>query len=43
MGWLGYTKQMITQYVDLVKLNLVVLLVTHIMACIWIAIGDYEE
>lgn len=36
MSWFGYTKQMISEYVDLLKLNLAVILVTHVMACIWI-------
>jgi hypothetical protein len=33
---------MISEYVDLIKLNLLVILVTHIMACIWISIGMLE-
>lgn len=43
MSWFGYTKQMITEYVDLLKLNLAVILVTHLMACVWIAIGIYDD
>ena len=43
MSWLGYTKQKITEYVDFIKLELTVLLLTHIMACMWIKIGMYNE
>ena len=42
MSWLGYTKQKITEYVDFIKLELTVLLLTHIMACMWIKIGMYS-
>lgn len=43
MSWLGYTKQKITEYVDFIKLELTVLLLTHIMACMWILIGKQDE
>jgi hypothetical protein len=43
MSWLGYTRQKVSEYVDFVKLELSVLLLTHIMACIWIEIGRLDE
>ena len=43
MSWLGYTKQKISEYVDFIKLELTVLLLTHIMACMWVLIGDNDE
>ena len=42
MSWLGYTRQKVTENVDFVKLELGVLLITHIMACIWIQIGKSD-
>ena len=39
MSWLGYTKQKISEYVDFIKLELTVLLLTHIMACLWVLVG----
>lgn len=43
MSWLGYTKQKISEYVDFIKLELTVLLLTHIMACLWVRIGMLDE
>ena len=43
MSWLGYTRQKVSEYVDFVKLEMTVILLTHIMACIWIAIGRVED
>lgn len=43
MSWLGYTKQKISEYVDFIKLELTVLLLTHIMACLWVLIGQQDE
>ena len=43
MSWLGYTKQKISEYVDFIKLELTVLLLTHIMACLWVLIGQQNE
>jgi len=43
MSWLGYTRQKVSEYVDFVKLELSVLLLTHIMACIWIEIGRLDD
>lgn len=43
MSWLGYTKQKISEYVDFIKLELTVLLLTHIMACMWVLIGKQDE
>lgn len=39
MDWLGYTRQIVSEYVDFIKLEFGVLMLTHIMAIIWIAIG----
>lgn len=39
MSWLGYTRQKVSEYVDFVKLELSVILLAHITACIWIEIG----
>ena len=39
MNWLGYTRQKVSEYVDFIQLELGVLLLTHIMAVIWIKIG----
>lgn len=43
MSWLGYTKQKISEYVDFIKLELTVLLLTHIMACVWVLVGQQDE
>jgi hypothetical protein len=43
MSWLGYTRQKVSEYVDFIKLELGVLLLTHIMAIIWIWIGTIDE
>ena len=43
MGWLGYTRQKVSEYIDFVKLELTIVLLTHLMACIWILIGESEE
>lgn len=43
MSWLGYTRQKVSEYVDFVKLEMTVILLTHIMACVWIAIGRIDE
>ena len=43
MGWFGYTRQKVSEYVDFIKLELGVLLLTHIMAIIWIWIGTLDE
>ena len=43
MTWLGYTRQKVSEYVDFVKLKMSIILLTHIMACIWIAIGHLDE
>jgi len=42
MGWLGYTRQKVSEYVDFVKLEITVVLLTHLMACIWIQIGTMK-
>ena len=39
MNWLGHTRQKVSEYVDFIELELGVLLLTHIMAVVWIAIG----
>lgn len=39
----GYTKQKIGEYVDFLKLQMSVVLLTHIFSCLWIAIGKWEE
>lgn len=43
MTWLGYTRQKVSEYVDFIKLELGVLLLTHIMAIIWIWIGALDD
>ena len=43
MTWLGYTRQKVTENVDFIKLQLGVLLLTHIMACMWIKIGQEKD
>lgn len=43
MSWLGYTRQKVSEYVDFVKLEMTVILLTHIMACLWIEIGRIDE
>lgn len=43
MEWLGYTRQKVNEIVDLLKLILSVLLLAHIMACIWIMLGQINE
>ena len=43
MSWLGYTRQKLGEYVDFVKLELSVILLTHIMACIWIQLGTLDQ
>ena len=42
MSWLGYTRQKVTEYVDFINLMLGVLLLTHMMACVWIKIGKID-
>ena len=39
MGWLRYTRQKVSEYVDFVKLEIAGILLTHMMACMWIHIG----
>ena len=39
MSTFGYTHQKVSEYVDFVKLVMTVILINHIMACMWIAIG----
>ena len=39
----GYTKQKIGEYVYFLKLQMSVVLLTHIFSCIWIYIGTLEE
>ena len=39
---MGYTKQKVGEYVDFIKLQISVILLTHLMACIWIIIGTNE-
>ena len=43
MTWLGYTKQKVQENIDFVKLMLFVLLLTHVMACLWITIGYLSD
>jgi len=43
MTWLGYTRQKVSEYVDFVKLEMTVILLTHIMACCWISIGRLDD
>lgn len=43
MGWLGYTRQKVSEYVDFVRLEIAVVLLTHLMACIWIHIGRQSD
>lgn len=43
MGWLGYTRQKVSEYVDFVRLEITVVLLTHLMACLWIAIGRIDD
>ena len=40
---LGYTRQKVSEYVDFVKLEVTVVLATHLMACMWIALGKTED
>ena len=42
MGWLGYTRQKVNEYVDFIKLEITVILMTHLMACMWIIIGKIK-
>ena len=39
MGWLGYTRQKVSEYVDFIRLETIVILLTHLMACMWIVVG----
>ena len=39
MNWLGYTRQKVSEFIDFIELELGVILLTHIMAVIWIRIG----
>jgi hypothetical protein len=43
MGWLGYTRQAVTEIVDFAKLEISIVLIAHIFACIWIQIGSSQE
>lgn len=43
MEWLSYTRQKVNEVVDLLKLILSVLLLAHIMACIWIMLGQIGD
>lgn len=43
MGWLGYTRQKVSEYVDFVRLEIAVVLLTHLMACVWIYIGRQDD
>lgn len=43
MGWLGYTRQKVSEYVDFVRLEITVVLLTHLMACVWIHIGRFGD
>jgi hypothetical protein len=38
-GWLGYTRQKVGEYVEFIRLEITVILITHVMACLWIIIG----
>lgn len=43
MNWLGHTRQKVSEYVDFIELELGVLLLTHIMAVLWIYIGTDDS
>lgn len=43
MEGMGYTRQKVSEYVDFVKLEIAVVLLTHMMACMWIHIGREGE
>ena len=43
MGWLGYTRQKVSEYVDFIRLEITVVLLTHLMACLWIAISRLDN
>lgn len=42
MSWFGYTKYKIKEFIDFIKLQFSVLMITHFMACVWIYIGKSE-
>ena len=39
---LGYTRQKIGEYVEFIRLEITVILITHVMACLWIIIGHSD-
>lgn len=43
MSWFGYTRQKVSEYVDFLKLQMSVILLTHIFSCMWIAIGKWDK
>ena len=43
MGGLGYTRQKVSEYVDFIRLQITIVLITHLMACIWVLIGKNDE
>ena len=43
MGWLGYTRQKVSEYVDFIRLEMIVILLTHLMACMWIVVGRISD
>ncbi len=42
MSWFGLTKYKIKEYINFIKLQFSVLMLTHIMGCIWIYLGKSE-
>ena len=43
MGWLGYTRQKVSEYVEFVRLEITMVLVSHLFACVWIQIGTQDN
>lgn len=39
----GYTRQKVSEYVEFVRLEITMVLVSHLFACIWITIGTYDN
>lgn len=43
VDWFGYTKYKVKEYIDFIKLYFLVIMIVHLMACIWIYIGKSTE
>lgn len=43
LGAWGISSQKVSEYVDLLKLQMTVILITHVLTCLWIYIGTFTS